>query len=84
MDAIAFIKTPDFFEQDYIKRSNVMAKIQDLELRKVITLPSRFMTSAQYTDVVFDDYLKNNPEQDNNVFREKIAKHRVQNLVSKE
>jgi hypothetical protein len=79
-DAVAFINTPDFFDHDNVKKSNVMTTIHDLELKKINTLPSRFMATAQFTDVAFDDYLKNHPEQDNEVFREKIAKHRVQHL----
>ncbi len=77
-DAIAFIKTLDFFDCDSIKKAGVVDKIHNLDLRKIEVLPIRFMTTAQLTDSAFEEHFQSHSEQDSISIREKIAKHRIQ------
>lgn len=83
-DAVSFLESPSFF-RDIRTTTECLDKqgTRDFfrfELRTIKALPAAFMKTAQLSEPEFNLYFKQNPDQDNESIRKKLAKHRVEGM----
>ena len=79
-DAVAFLKLPSFFKDIKVEDAKVSKIIKEFVLKGIDILPISFMKTAQFSELQFETYFSQYPDEDSQDIRTKITKHQVEGL----